>query len=224
MIAAEDLLACALWAPALPADELERARRGVTLRVIAKGGSLCHRGDVLDCWTGVVSGLLKLGSTLASGKSVTYAGISPGMWFGEGSLLKNEARRYEVTALRDSRVAFMNRRVFDWLCGNSVAFNAFLVRQFNERLGQFIALVEHDRTLDATARTARNIAWLANPALTPLAVAEIEITQEELALLCGVSRAAVNTALKKLESEGLIGLDRSGLTIRDRGRLAAYGD
>ncbi len=224
MITREELLACTLWAPALPADELERARRGVTVRMLGKGASLCHRGDVLDSWAGVLSGLLKLGSTLPSGRSVTYAGLAPGMWFGEGSLIKNEARRYEVTALRETRVALMNRRAFDWLCAHSVAFNGFLVRQFNERLGQFIALVEHDRTLDAVARTARNIAWLANPALTPLSVAEIEITQEELALLCGLSRQTANAALKRLEAEGLLRLSRSGLTIRDRAALAAYGD
>lgn len=201
-----------------------RPRRGVKLRTLAKGGYLCHRGDVLDSWTGVISGLLSLGSTTAGGKSATYAGLSPGMWFGEGTLLKNEPRRYEVIALRESRVAMMNRKTFDWLFENSVGFNHYLLRQFNERLGQFIALVEHDRTLDSTARIARNLAWLLNPALTPSGSAHIEITQEELGLLSGVSRQAANRALKTLEEQRLLKLERNGVTISDRGRLAAYGD
>lgn len=224
MISAEELTGAALWARVLPADELERARRGVIVRAYARGAYLCHRGDVLDGWTGVMSGLLKLGSTLSTGKSVTYAGLAPGMWFGEGSLLKNEPRRYEVIALRESRIAIMNRRTFDWLTASSVAFNGFLVRQFNERLGQFIALVEHDRTLEAVSRTARNVAWLVNPALTAMDVSRIEISQEELALLCGLSRQATNGALKKLEAEGLLVVERSGLRILDRASLSTHGD
>ena len=78
-------------------------------------------------------------------------------------MLKNEPRRYDVVALRDTRLAMMNRGTFVWLFENSVGFNRFLVRQLNERLGQFIGLLEYGRTLDATARLARSIASLFNP-------------------------------------------------------------
>ena len=35
----------------------------------------------------------------ADGTSMTYSGLPPGGWFGEGTVLKNEARRYDVVAL-----------------------------------------------------------------------------------------------------------------------------
>jgi len=69
-------------------------------------------------------------------------------------VLKNEPRRYDVVALRDTRLAMMDRKTFVWLFENSVGFNRFLVGQLNERLGQFIGLLEYGRTLDATARLA----------------------------------------------------------------------
>jgi hypothetical protein len=38
----------------------------------------------------------------------------------EGTVLKNEARRYDVMALRDTRLAMMDRSTFFWLFENSV--------------------------------------------------------------------------------------------------------
>ena len=60
-------------------------------------------------------------------------------------MLKNEPRRYDVVALRDSLVACISRTTFQWLLDNSIPFNRFLLHQLNERLGQFIGRVEMDR-------------------------------------------------------------------------------
>jgi CRP-like cAMP-binding protein len=160
----------------------------------------------------------------SSGKAATLAGLSAGGWFGEGSVLKGEARMYDIVALRDCRIASMNRATFMWLYENSVGFNRFLVRQMNERLGQFIALVEHERIFDATARIARTIAWLFNPVLNPVIGASLKISQEELGLLAGVSRQVTNRALKELEAEGLISQSSEGVTPINRAKLASYGD
>lgn len=223
MIDAAELAAIAAWAADLSEAEIDRARRGVSIKSFGRGAHLCHRDDRLDKWAGVVDGLMQFGSTDASGRAVSFGGLPPGMWFGEGSLLKNEPRKYDVVALRDTRLALMNKATFDWLCDHSVAFNRYLVRQFNERLGQFIALLEHARTLDATARVARNLAWIVNPVLAPRAGDRIAISQEELGLLSGVSRQAANAALKQLAAEGLVSLDHRSVTVRDRARLSRYG-
>lgn len=205
----------AFWSSELTGPELERARRGTVERSYSKGSYVCHRGDRVDAWIGVVEGLIKLGTTSETGKDVTLAGLRTGGWFGEGSVLKDEPRQYDLAVLRDTRLAFMNRATFLWLFENSVGFNRFLVRQFNERLGQFIALVEYDRTLNATARLARSIAWLLNPVLYPQADSYLEISQEEIGLLSGISRPAANEALKTLEARGLIKLERMGIAVRD---------
>ena len=84
------------------------------------------------------SGLARMGIVSRGGKATSFAGLTAGAWFGEGTVLKNEARRYDVVALRDTRLALMDRATFLWLFENSVAFNRFLVGQLNERLGQFI--------------------------------------------------------------------------------------
>ncbi len=224
MISAEHLRSIALWCRDLSEREFEQARRAIVEKTFSKGAYICHRGDKLDAWAGVVSGVIKLSTISKSGKSVTLAGIRTGGWFGEGTVLKDIPRQYDLVALRDTRMAFMDKATFFWLFEHSVAFNRYLVHQFNERLGQFIALVEYDRMLDAKARLARNIAWLFNPALYPNSGNELDISQEELGLISGISRQATNESLKALEREGLLRVSHGGITVLDLGRLSRYGE
>jgi CRP-like cAMP-binding protein len=224
MITAERLREIAFWSAELTEEEIERTRRGITEKAFAKGAYICHKGDKLDSWTGVISGLVRLGTVSQKGKTVTLAGMRSGGWFGEGSVLKKEPRQYDLVALRDVKLAMMGSATFFWLFENSVGFNRFLVRQFNERIGQFIALVEFDRSLDATGRVARNIAWLCNPVLVPKADSHLDITQEEIGLISGVSRQAVNGALKALEQKKFLRVGHGGITILDLEALSRYED
>lgn len=224
MISAEHLKDIAFWSRELDLEAFEQARKGIVERTFPMGAYICHRGDRLDAWTGVAVGLVKLSTVSKMGKAISLAGIRAGGWFGEGTILKDEARQYDLVALRNTRMALMNRSTFLWLFENSVAFNRFLVRQLNERLGQFIALVEYDRMLDATSRLARNITWLFNPVFYPDPEMHLEISQEEIGALSGISRQAANKGLKSLEKAGLIRIERGGITVIDLERLSRYGE
>jgi CRP/FNR family transcriptional regulator, cyclic AMP receptor protein len=138
----EELRRIAFWADGLTEEEAARARKGITERRYSVGTYICHRGDRLDSWSGVVSGLVKMSTISRDGKAMTFAGVGVGGWFGEGTVIKNEARKYDLVALRDTQLALMNRATFMWLFDTSVGFNRFLVHQLNERMGQFIATIE----------------------------------------------------------------------------------
>lgn len=220
----EYLRRIAAWTVHLSEDELERASNNVTEKTYQRGECICPKGVHLDSWTGVVSGLIKVCTVSSAGRTVTYTGVPAGGWFGEGTVLRHEARRYDIIALRDARMALMNRPTFMWLFENSVGFNRFLVTQLAERLKQFMALLEYDRMLGSTSRLARCIASLFNPVLYPGGGNHLEITQEELGLLSGLSRQVANQGLKKLEQDRLIRIEYSGITILDLERLRRHGD
>ena len=222
MIPAEELRQIASWSLDLTPEEFEEARGGISTKVYGKGAYVCHVGDRLESWTGVADGLLKMSTTSRSGKSATLAGLRGGAWFGEGTIIKNEPRRYDLVALRETRVALMRRQTFSWLFEHSAAFNRFLVHQFNERLAQFIGLAEYDRMLGATGRLARNLAWLFNPILYPGQGRTLAISQEELGLLAGISRQMANQSLAKLAELGLVEIGHNEVTILDLERLARY--
>ena len=163
MITPDHLQRIAIWSRDLSERDLERVRGEITEKSYRADELIFLHDDQFEYWTGVVSGLVRMSKVSRSGKAITFTGLTAGAWFGEGTVLKKEPRRYDVEALRDTRLALMEQATFFWLYENSVAFNRFLVGQLNERLGQFIGLLEYGRTLDATARLARSIASLFNP-------------------------------------------------------------
>jgi CRP/FNR family transcriptional regulator, cyclic AMP receptor protein len=105
---------------------------------------------------------------------------------------------------------------------SSVAFNRFVLNQLNERLGQFIGMVERDRTLGPEARLATELTALFNPRLYPGNRDNLPVSQEELASLVGLSRQRTIRALKRLSAAGLIHVDRRGVTILDLQRLRGF--
>jgi CRP/FNR family transcriptional regulator, cyclic AMP receptor protein len=218
-----ELRRIAFWADVLSEEEAARVINGVSERRYRAGAYICHRGDRLDYWTGIVTGLVKMSAISETGKPVSFAGLGAGAWFGEGTLLKNEMRKYDLAVLQDTHVAMLNRHTFMWLFENSPRFTQFLARQLNERMGRFIAAMESDRLHDPTVRVARHLAWLVNPALYPNTHGCIEITQEELARLAGLSRQVTNRALANIEAAGLLTTRHGKIVVPRPEKLGQYG-
>ena len=179
------------------------------------GDYVCRVGRPVTFWFGVISGLLKMSSDSESGQSITFTGVPPGGWFGEGTALKREIYRYNIQPLRPSVVAGLPLETFHWLIDHSLGFNRFIMQQLNERLGQFIAARELDRMTNPELRLARHLATLFNPVLFSGVGEVLRITQQELAYLVGLSRQRVNEALRVLEARQLIRVEYGGLRILD---------
>jgi CRP-like cAMP-binding protein len=210
-----EMLGAAPWFGALPPALRQRVLTETPVRQAAAGSLVCRKGEPVEHWIGVVDGLVKMANVSADGKPTSFTGIPSGGWFGEGSLLKDEPRRYDIVALRDSAIAYVPRATFMALLDESVAFNRFLLVQLNERLGQFIGMVEHDRLLGPDARLARGLAGLFNPLLYPGIGPTLPISQDELGQLVGLSRQRVNRGLKVLEVRGLLRIEYGAVTVLD---------
>ena len=208
-----------MWASMLAPEHMQKVEDEVVERFVPAGAYVCRKGDAIEYWMGVIEGFLKMSSISPDGKTVTFSCMLAGGWFGEGSLLKTEPRRYDVVALRDTRVAYMPRSTFTYLLDNSIPFNRFLLHQLNERLGLFISLVEYDRMLDPDTRVARCLAAMFHPYLNPGLKAgssmQIQISQEEIGYISSVSRQRANQALQLLEKKKLLTVDYGGITILD---------
>lgn len=198
-------------------DDGDRALAAARIQVVrAEPGELvCRIGRAPTYWFGVIDGLLKMSNDSSAGTPITFTGLPPGAWFGEGTLLKREPYRYNVQALRASLVAGLDIGTFHWLLDNSIPFNRFVMRQLNERLGQFIAAREIDRMNDPDARVARSLAALFHPILYPGVGTLLRITQQELGALVGLSRQRVNEALHVLQDQGLIRIEYGGVRVLD---------
>jgi CRP-like cAMP-binding protein len=203
------------WLRLLQADERQRIAPQLVVSDLLPGDHVCRIGKPVTYWFGVLSGLLKMSTDNESGQTMTFTGIPPGGWFGEGTAIKREVYRYNIQALRPSLVAGMHVDTFHWLIDHSLGFNRFIMQQLNERLGQFIAAREMDRMTNPELRLARHLAALFNPVLFSGVGEVLRITQQELAYLVGLSRQRVNEALRVLEDNQLIRIEYGGLRILD---------
>jgi CRP-like cAMP-binding protein len=203
------------WLQRLSESERERAVDSLVVSEVQVGETICRIGRPVTFWFGLVDGLLKMSNDESQGPVITFTGVAPGGWFGEGTVLKHEHYRYNIQALRKSHVAGLPVETFDWLIDHSLGFNRFVMHQLNERLGQFIAAREIDRINNPDLRVARNLAALFHPLLSPNVGGILRITQQELAYLVGLSRQRVNEALSTLSAKGWIRVEYGGLRVLD---------
>ncbi|HUG24868.1 Crp/Fnr family transcriptional regulator [Piscinibacter sp.] len=203
------------WLRALSVAEREHACSALRAATAQAGDLLCRIGRAPTYWFGVIDGLLKMSNDSSAGAPVTFTGIPPGAWFGEGTLLKRESYRYNIQALRKSTVAGLPIETFHELLNTSLPFNRFVLNQLNERVGQFIAAREIDRLTDTDSRVARGLAAMFHPVLYPGVGQLLRITQQELGYVVGLSRQRVNEALNVLQQRGLISIEYGGVRVLD---------
>lgn len=206
-------LASIPWLQVLQDEDQSWVNSQIVVGDALAGDVVCRIGKAPTYWFGVVQGLLKMSADNAQGDSFTYAGLSAGGWFGEGTVIKREPYRYNVQALRPSVVAGLPIESFHRLLEQSIGFNRFVMNQLNERLGQFIAAREIDRMTNPDIRVARSLAALFNPVLFPGVGEVLQITQQELAYLVGLSRQRVNVALQRLVAHGWIKVTYGGVRV-----------
>lgn len=217
-----DELAGIPWLAVLDPADRARASQVIMIATAAPGDLICRIGRPATFWFGVVDGLLKMSNDPSQGPPITFTGVPPGAWFGEGTLLKREPYRYNIETLRQSAVAGLPVDAFHELLDHSIPFNRFVLNQLNERVGQFIAARETDRLDDPDTRVARNLAALFHPVLYPGVGEMLRITQQELGYLVGLSRQRVNEALKALQGQGLIRIEYGGLKVLHLEGLRRY--
>ena len=205
------------WFRSLAGAEQAQLLEAMPTRESGKGEVMLANGEPVEGWWAVLSGLVMLRSAAPQRRASAFIGVPEGEWFGEGTALKGEARRYEVVALRPSRLICLPLPQMHQLRESSLPFNHFLTNHLNMRLGQAMAIIEAGRTRSPEFRVALY--------LSPLFwrhARRIHLTQEELGHLAGLSRQTVNRVLRMLEAQRIVSLELGRVAILDDAALQAY--
>lgn len=213
----------AAWLSLLTEEQQTRVVRDITFMRYSANAMVERKGEQSHAWIGVQSGLVKVSVGTPDGKLASLTGVPKGGWIGEGSLLKNEKRKFDVVALRESVIIRLPSATFNWLLDSSIPFNRYLLHQLNERVAQFIGKAEYDRLLAPDARVARCLAELFNPLLYPGKDMRLDITQEEVGYLARISRQRTNQALRALETANMLKLEYGAVKVLDLEGLKNYG-
>lgn len=210
-------LAAQSWFASLPHSTQKHVGENVLRTTGKKGEVMLQANAPVEGWYAVLSGLVKLQSAPVKGRSSTFVGVACGDWFGEGSALKSEPRRYEVIALRDTELLCLPLAEFNQLRAISIEFNQVLVNQLNLRVSQAMALIEASRLRTPEQRVALSLSRLFWNRTRKLS-----LSQDELANLVGVSRQTANRALNSLAQRGLVTLEFGRVDIANDEALTRF--
>lgn len=208
----------ATWVQNLTSAERVRLEAGTTEREISAGSSVSLAGDSPGHWVGVIEGVVKLHAVGPSGRAISFAWVLAGEWFGEDSLLGRRRSRYDVVALQDCRLAFLDAATFYWLLEQNIEFSRFVLRQANERFQQCLSLMEADRLLDADTRILNCVREVFSRLSGSKMELLLRVCQDEVAALAGISRQRTNLALRRLATSGLLRLEYGRLSLTDGGK------
>ncbi|MDP2368605.1 Crp/Fnr family transcriptional regulator [Rhodoferax sp.] len=198
------------WFNALPAQAQQALQTAVFTLRARKGTTVLPANEPVQGWYAVLSGLVKIESSVGAGRCSTFLGLASGEWFGEGAVLKNEPRRYNVIALRDTELLCLPNEQFRSLSAGCMAFNQFLVERLNHKLGQAMAIIEAGRTRNPEQRVALSLSRLFWSRTR-----QLDLTQDEVASIAGMSRQTANRALNNLQQLGVISLSMNRITVLD---------
>jgi CRP-like cAMP-binding protein len=202
------------WFKTLPHEQQEGITAQVFTLSATRGKTMLQANERPQGWYGVLNGLVRISAPATAERRSDFLGVAAGEWFGEGAVLKNEVRGYEVVALRDSELLCLPGTVFHQLQASSLAFNQCLVTGLNLRVSQAMAIIHAGRTRSPEQRIALSLSRLFWSRTRLL-----DLTQDELASLAGMSRQTANRVLNVLQERGVISLSMNRIKILDDAAL-----
>lgn len=207
---ARSFLQSQTWFGALPTnqqDDLEAQTFPLSAR---RGQTILQANERTQGWYGVLRGLVRISAPATAGRRSDFLGVAAGEWFGEGAALKNEMRRYQVVALRDTELLCLPSAAFNQLQATNLPFNQCVVTCLNLRLSQAMAMIHAGRTRSPEQRIALSLSRLFWSRTR-----QLDLTQDELASLAGMSRQTANRVLNVLQEQGVISLSMNRIKILD---------
>jgi CRP-like cAMP-binding protein len=216
------------WFGALPPADRKAILAGCELQRLRPGEMLFRQGDRVPAgqgaFYGLVSGRIKASSLREDGKEAILVVLEAGNWFGEMSLIDQQPRTHDATALGEAEVLALPRRAFDALMKRP-AFSLAVCRMLAARVRSLYGMVE-DATLRSTrARVARRLLLLARGDATQAAQSRpvVPVSQESLAMMLGVTRQTLSKELKVLAAQGAVVLGYGRIEIASAGLLERLG-
>jgi CRP/FNR family cyclic AMP-dependent transcriptional regulator len=177
---------------------------------------LFQKGDPGDALFAVRRGQIRIGTGTEAGRRLTLNLLGPGDVFGEVALLDGRPRTADATATEPTELFMILRRDFLDLIHRRPTLAVQLIELLCERIRWMSDRMEESMLLPLSARLARRLSALADDY-----GAELQVSQEELAIFVGATRESVNRQLQAWKRRGLLELGRAKIRLVDPRALAA---
>jgi CRP/FNR family transcriptional regulator, cyclic AMP receptor protein len=199
----------------------ELLKRAVTRR-IAAGEAVFHKDDPGDGLYGVLAGSILIVVESLEGRELILNMHGPGEFFGEVALLDGEGRSAAAVAREASQLFFLGRGEFLAFLRRRPDAMVRIIAFLCARLRRATNLVEDSAFLNVPSRLAKQLIALiggSGPRDAADGGALLQISQDELARMLGVSREMVSKQLAVWREAGIVELGRRRLIVRDERAL-----
>jgi CRP-like cAMP-binding protein len=180
-----------------------------------KGQTIVSEGDAQANLYFVTSGAVKMFKTSPEGKEQIIKIVRPGESFNDITVFGSGSSPYSMLSLGNTIVFWIHKNDLipvmekNW----KIALNALAVLGEQQRL--LLTLVEDLSFKNVTGRVAKILLQNSNPGPDGYQ----RLTQYEMAAMAGTAREVVGRSLKSLEENGIIGLEKHRIVIKDKGYL-----
>jgi CRP-like cAMP-binding protein len=185
---------------------------------VKAGQFLYQAGDDPDGLYGLAEGGLDVSFPLISDEPVVIYRTEIGFWIGDSAELAGRTRMVSLMAAQPSRVLHLpGREVRALLARHPEHWQSFYALSAHN-VESALTLLSEALALTVRARVCRRLLALThrNP--------DVQITQDDLAKLVGVTRATLRRCIVDLAAEGAVETGYRTLKVRDATVLALYQD
>jgi CRP/FNR family transcriptional regulator, cyclic AMP receptor protein len=196
------------WLATLPTELLHRLFVKARPLSLAASRTLFVAGDDGDGCYRVEEGLLKASVSVATGGERILAILGPGSIVGELSMIDSAPRSASVTALRDSKLSFVDRATFETFGHSTPELYRHITTLLAERLRDTNEALVATNFLSVKGRVARALLNLAEAFGRDIGQGRIlirqRVSQSDLAAMSGIARENVSRALNDWANRSLV--------------------
>ncbi len=192
-------------------ESIENLEKRLKPRSYSKGETIIHQDDDGSSMYLIISGRLKVVSTIEDGKEALLDFLHDGDYFGELSLFDQESRSASVIAVEDSILIHISRAELLGFLERHPEANLILLRSLAKRIRGITTNLSSLAQLDVYGRIARVLLQEAvdehGELVTP------RMTQQDIGEMVGASREMVSKILKDLRIGGYISIQDKRIRI-----------
>jgi CRP/FNR family transcriptional regulator, cyclic AMP receptor protein len=193
----------------------------------SKGAILYEEGERSTGVYVILEGSAKLSVNSAQGKTLVLGFFGPGTILGLAAAILGRTHVVTAEIMRPTKILFVSRKEL----AKEMQGNATAARQAAELVSEACYFIlgkirAVDLSQSAGQKLARCLLGLLarNASYGEEAPYKLDLSQEAIAQMVGLSRETVTRLLARLHKRGILNWKRSGLVIRDRGALEKLAD
>ncbi len=220
------LLTSPLFQAMRPA-ELDEILKFATERRYRRGQMILQRGDEGSSLMAVLRGRVRISFFSSEGKEVTLNVVNPGEIFGEMALLDGLPRSADATAIEDTLLLVVERRLFLPFLRQNDDLYLRLLSVLCDRLRQTSMALEDLALFDLPVRLARVLLKLAEDYGRPGTAGtriDLKLSQRDLSNLVASSRESVNKLLRQWREMGAVDIENGLIVLRQPAELKRLTD